>query len=110
MHCLACQSDLRPGARFCSACGTPAPSACAACGSPNASSARFCSACGRPLAASEAEPPPRPAAERRHLSVLFCDLVGSTALSARLDPEELRDLIAAYQASVTEAVRRFDGF
>jgi class 3 adenylate cyclase len=40
---------------------------------------------------------------------MFCDLVGSTALSARLDPEELREVIAAYQRAVTEAVRRFDG-
>jgi class 3 adenylate cyclase len=43
-------------------------------------------------------------------AVMFCDLVGSTALSARLDPEELRDVIGAYHRSVTEAVRCFDGF
>ena len=48
-------------------------------------------------------------AERRQLTVMFCDLVGSTALSARLDPEELRDVIGAYHRCVTEAVRRFDG-
>jgi class 3 adenylate cyclase len=51
-----------------------------------------------------------PAAERRQLTVMFCDLVGSTALSARLDPEELREVIGAYHRCVTEAVRRFDGF
>ncbi len=50
------------------------------------------------------------AAERRQLTVMFCDLVGSTALSARLDPEELREVIGAYHRSVAEAVRRFDGF
>src|SRR6516164_2744437 len=50
------------------------------------------------------------AAERRQLTVMFCDLVGSTALSARLDPEELRELIGAYHRCVAEAVRRFDGF
>jgi class 3 adenylate cyclase len=48
-------------------------------------------------------------AERRQLTVMFCDLVGSTALSARLDPEELREVIAAYHQCVAEAVRRFDG-
>ena len=48
-------------------------------------------------------------AERRQLTVMFCDLVGSTALSARLDPEELREVIGAYHRSVTESVRRFDG-
>jgi class 3 adenylate cyclase len=49
-------------------------------------------------------------AERRQLTVMFCDLVGSTALSARLDPEELREVIGAYHRCVAEAVRGFDGF
>jgi class 3 adenylate cyclase len=50
------------------------------------------------------------AAERRQLTVMFCDLVGPTALSARLDPEELREVIAAYHRCVAEVARRFDGF
>src|SRR5262249_27865969 len=54
--------------------------------------------------------PPRAEAERRQLSVMFCDLVGSTALSARLDPEDLREVIGAYQRAVTESVIRFAGF
>ena len=49
-------------------------------------------------------------AERRQLTVMFCDLVGSTALSARLDPEDLREVISAYQICVTETVQRFNGF
>lgn len=49
-------------------------------------------------------------AERRQLTVMFCDLVGSTSLSSRLDPEDLRDLIAAYRQCVTTAVARYDGF
>ncbi len=49
-------------------------------------------------------------AERRPLSVMFCDLIGSTALSARLDPEDLREVIRAYQACVVATIRRFDGF
>src|SRR3984893_6588214 len=49
-------------------------------------------------------------AERRQLTVMFCDLVGSTALSARLDPEDLREVIAAYHRAVAEVVGRFDGF
>jgi hypothetical protein len=48
--------------------------------------------------------------ERRYVTVLFSDLVGSTALSTRLDPEDLRDVIAIYQGCVEETVRRFDGF
>ena len=49
-------------------------------------------------------------AERRQVTVMFSDLVGSTALSARMDPEDLREVISAYQKCVTETVRRFDGF
>ena len=49
-------------------------------------------------------------AERRQLTVMFCDLVGSTELSARFDPEDLREVIAAYHRAVAEVVRAFDGF
>jgi class 3 adenylate cyclase/tetratricopeptide (TPR) repeat protein len=49
-------------------------------------------------------------AERRQVTVMFTDLVGSTALAARMDPEDLREIISAYQKSVAETVRRFDGF
>src|SRR5580704_4616560 len=50
------------------------------------------------------------AAQRRQVTVMFSDLVGSTALSARLDPEDLREVISAYQRCVAETVRRFGGF
>ncbi|OKO70101.1 adenylate/guanylate cyclase domain-containing protein [Bradyrhizobium sp. NAS96.2] len=50
------------------------------------------------------------AAERRQVTVMFSDLVGSTSLSARMDPEDLREVISAYQACVADSVRRFDGF
>ena len=49
-------------------------------------------------------------AERRHLTVMFCDLVGSTALATRFDPEDLRDLIGDYHHAVADTVGRFDGF
>jgi class 3 adenylate cyclase len=54
--------------------------------------------------------PARPDAERRQLTVMFCDLVGSTEISARLDPEDLREVIAAYHRAVAEIVIGFDGF
>jgi len=57
-----------------------------------------------------AQPLAEDTAERRQVTVMFCDLVGSTALSARLDPEDVREIISAYQKCVAEAVRRFDGF
>src|SRR6201981_2772491 len=54
--------------------------------------------------------PPEDRAERRQVTVMFSDLVGSTALSARMDPEDLREVISAYQTCVAQTVRRFGGF
>ena len=54
--------------------------------------------------------PPPIDAERRQLTVMFCDLVGSTALSTRFDPEDLRELIGDYHRAVADTVGRFDGF
>jgi class 3 adenylate cyclase len=69
---------------------------------------------GIPIAASSASAPaPSPkidTAERRQVTVMFADLVGSTALSGRMDPEDLREVISAYQKCVAETVGRFGGF
>jgi class 3 adenylate cyclase/predicted ATPase len=60
--------------------------------------------------ATSTEPKPQDTAERRQVTVMFSDLVGSTALSARMDPEDLREIITSYQKCVTETVQRFGGF
>jgi class 3 adenylate cyclase len=59
---------------------------------------------------SKVETRPQESGERRQVTVMFSDLVGSTALSARMDPEDLREVIAAYQRAVAETVQRFGGF
>jgi class 3 adenylate cyclase/predicted ATPase len=61
-------------------------------------------------ATSAPTPPPPIDAERRQLTMVFCDLVGSTELSARLDPEDLREIIAAYHRAVADVVGNLDGF
>src|SRR6516165_3249000 len=66
-----------------------------------------------PAGTVRAEPRDAPTladAERRQLTVMFCDLVGSTELSSRLDPEDLREVIGAYQRAVADVVRSLDGF
>ena len=63
-----------------------------------------------PVAAAATEPASQDTAERRQVTVMFSDLVGSTALSARMDPEDLREVISACQKCVAETVRRFGGF
>jgi len=117
MRCPSCMAENAATRRFCAQCGAPLPSACPACGFENEPAARFCGGCGRAFgelaarAPAAAAPPPRTdSAERRQLTVMFCDLVGSTALASRLDPEDLRDVIGAYQRRVAETIGRFDGF
>jgi class 3 adenylate cyclase len=63
-----------------------------------------------PDALPETDLTPKESAERRQVTVIFADLVGWTALSARIDPEDLREVISAYQHCAAEIVRRFDGF
>ncbi len=76
---------------------------------------RFCPNCGTMLAPEGRDAPPPPArrptsdAEHRHVTVLFCDLVGFTELSERLSPDDLREVIRAYQACCAEVVGRFEG-
>ena len=82
----------------------PEPVSCQSCGFANARIARFCGGCGKALASA------LPEAERRHISVLFCDLVGSTPLSHRLDAEAFRDVVGSYQRVCEAAVVRHEGF
>src|SRR6516165_6489451 len=135
MRCTSCGTDNREGAKFCDACGTPLPLSCPACGTANRSGAKFCNACGAsltgqwsvPAPAQEVPTPTTPIAqptqvvspsvasptseaERRQLTVMFCDLVESTQLSTQLDPEDLRDVIQAYQRVCAEVITRFDGY
>ena len=112
MQCAECRFDNPDDSRFCQSCGVPLTRRCVACGHGNVPDARFCGGCGAALDAAE-PPSPEPAApeaERRQLTVLFCDLVGSTALSARLDPEDMRDVLRAYQDACSGAIARYDGF
>lgn len=118
MECPHCRHQNRPESRFCEACGGALTQACPACGASNRLQARFCDQCGTPLQRSALSDLPAspaqlaidfPRVERRQLTVMFSDLVGSTALSERLDPEELRELIRAYQAVCVEAIDQWRG-
>jgi class 3 adenylate cyclase len=119
MECSSCGAANPEGKKFCGRCGTSLPVRCTACGVDNPPDNRFCADCGAALTVRASTTPaaasPLPAAlmsvaERRQLTVMFCDLVGSTALASRLDPEDLREIIGAYHRCVAERVGRFDGF
>ena len=119
MQCSACASENPDDNQFCDACGAPLPVACAACGRANRAGAQFCGGCGGALA-EPSTPAATPGtrhrvsvsgeAERRQLTVLFCDLVDSTAIANVLDPEDMRDIIRVYQDTCTDLISRYDGF
>jgi TOMM system kinase/cyclase fusion protein len=112
--------------KFCGECGLALQNLCAQCGFENPLRFKFCGACGTsltgqtltpsptqekptPQAAISAPEPRSPDAERRQLTVMFCDLVDSTTLSSQLDPEDYRELVRAYQRVCTEVIQRYDG-
>jgi len=118
MRCSKCGSDNREGRKFCAACGAPLIVTCPKCGATNQPEERFCGECGTSLsdaasaaaAAHIASITASAGGERRHLTVLFCDLVGSTEIAARLDPEEWREVVASYHRAAAEAITRFGGY
>ena len=101
MRCSKCGTENATGSRFCNQCGTALGNICPKCAVDNAHDAKFCSQCGVslvdiPEGGRESRAGTRGlAGERRHLTVLFCDLVDSTEITARLDPEEWRELAAS---------------
>ena len=119
MECLNCRSRVSEGSKYCTECGTPVPAACPSCGLGNPHQAKFCANCGTKLtgfsptpAGGSALPAPvsgESSAERRQLTVMFSDLVGSTALSALLDAEDLSRVIADFRTACTNAVTPFGG-
>jgi class 3 adenylate cyclase/tetratricopeptide (TPR) repeat protein len=117
MHCSKCGSENPADNNFCAGCGNALTRPCAKCGAENPATSNFCGKCGAPLEASASTPPSEIppvqtrglVGERRHLTVLFCDLAGSTAIAAQLDPEEWRETVAGYHRTAAEAITRFDG-
>ena len=114
MRCSNCKTENPAGKKFCGDCGAALANLCPKCGADNPAGKRFCGECGAALSANGAAPhaaTPRdaPDGERRHLTVLFCDLVNSTGISAHLDPEDWHDIAADYQRTAAEAVTRLGG-
>ena len=133
--CSNCGTPNPAGQKFCGECGSALPLLCPACGAPVTATQKFCGECATPLKAAaaptvrpEVAPPARPSArpapaptppvaplstapaeERRLVTALFCDLVGFTPLSAQLDPEEVRDIQAAYFDQMSAQIERYGG-
>lgn len=138
MECPNCSHQNRPEARFCENCGQPLERVCPNCGVTVGPSAKFCSNCGHALDQDEAraraaqptrtqsldalrQTTPKAMAgkilaereqlegERKMVTALFADIVGSTALAESMDPEDWRDIVTGAHQRVSEAVYRYEG-
>src|SRR5215469_15725921 len=114
MRCSKCGRDNHAGSKFCTSCGTPLIASCPKCGARTQPDEKFCGNCGAPLDGGAPIPTrelrtPFPG-ERRHLTVLFCDLVNSTNIATQLDPEDWREVVATYHRTAAEAIERFGGY
>ena len=132
MQCPQCQFENREEAKFCKKCGNKLELLCPSCGHPCQVDSIFCDECGYDLSQSSeavtlkeneqdaqiSEPPPQetiptniPAGgERKHVTVLFSDLTGYTAMSEKLDPEEVKEITSRIFGEVSKIVANYDGF
>jgi len=101
--CPSCGADNAVAARFCATCGSELPGGCPRCGAEVPPDARFCPSCGLPLVADEVPD------ERKLVTAVFVDLVDSTALGDRLDPERGRAILQAYFSIVSSTAAAWGG-
>ncbi|MBI4339872.1 MAG: AAA family ATPase [Chloroflexi bacterium] len=139
MSCAKCQAANPPGARFCTNCGAPLSLACPSCSAPLPPQARFCPQCGHALHSGPASQPPSPTlpshepglhqyippellakldyarahggmlGERRIVTMLFCDVKGSTAAASTMDPEEWAEVMKGAFECLIAPVYRYEG-
>ena len=132
MHCPQCQHQNGDTAKFCEECGVRLITTCPQCGQQVSPTAKFCPECGNALTlgqkgkrgkgertknkrssskAKSLEPSVQsPVGERRQLTVMFIDLVSSTALSARLDPEDYQAVVQTYQITSATIIEQYAGY
>ncbi|MEJ2180015.1 MAG: adenylate/guanylate cyclase domain-containing protein, partial [Gammaproteobacteria bacterium] len=128
MRCTKCGFENPDGMKFCGQCAASLVPVCSKCQFENPAGFKFCGSCGNPLhsqsgnATSDTKPSEsssvpvsshttaaHPQAERRQLTVMFCDVVGSAALSEHVDPEDLRDIMGEYRDTCQKVVNKFQG-
>jgi ABC-type oligopeptide transport system substrate-binding subunit/class 3 adenylate cyclase len=127
MKCQNCSRTNREDARFCQNCGQPLEHGCADCGTLNPAAASFCNHCGAALsgqpnrlgALRQAAPPALQEkvqaasasieGARKPVTILFTDIVGSSSLAEKLDPEEWKEIVSGAHQRVSEAIYRYEG-
>jgi class 3 adenylate cyclase/tetratricopeptide (TPR) repeat protein len=111
MKCPKCQLDNREGAKFCLKCGEKLELNCPQCGKKLPLLAEFCDECGQRLEETIGERTlPETESERKHVTVLFSDLSGYTAMSEKLDPEEVKEITGHIFSEISEVIDKYEGF
>ena len=111
MKCPKCQHENPVDARFCNGCGHQFELVCPECEKVNPSGSSFCNSCGLELdqipeekEASETE------GERKYVTILFSDLSGYTAMSEKLDPEDVKEITSRIFAQISNIIAKYEGF
>jgi class 3 adenylate cyclase len=112
MRCPKCQLENDERSKFCLECGQRLELECPQCGKILPLLAKFCNQCGQKLEeVAEAEKRvPEADGERKHVTVLFSDLSGYTALSEKLDPEEVKEITSRIFSKISQVVNKYEGF
>ncbi len=116
MQCAACRHENEDGSKFCGRCGSPLGRPCPKCLHVNLADSKFCTLCGQALSDAgavalldDAAPPVIGPAERRQATILFADVSGYTALTERLDPEEVEDVINQIKSAAEAIITKHGG-
>ena len=120
MKCPKCQFENREGAKFCNECGHKFELTCLECGTANGPGSKFCDECGHDLSEPKFSTPTPLAdeilttkaveGERKYVTALFSDMSGYTAMSERLDPEEVKEITSRIFGEISKTVNKYDGF
>jgi class 3 adenylate cyclase/tetratricopeptide (TPR) repeat protein len=107
--CPRCGAELGATSRFCADCGAALGLRCPACGEPAEADKRFCGSCGAALTSVEAAAAHGPEGEHKPVTVLFCDIVGSTSIAERIGAEAMHALLSRYSDMALEELRFYGG-
>ena len=113
MKCPKCQFDNKEEAKFCKKCGTELKLGCSSCGHPYEEDSLFCEQCGQRLeevVEAEKASPELGGGERKYVTVLFSDMSGYTAMSERLDPEDVKEITSRIFGRISKIIGKYDGF
>jgi class 3 adenylate cyclase len=122
MNCPNCLAAVDQSAKFCRQCGSRIGIECPTCGAPNPADSKYCGDCGglmtemkkdppgvSELIADTLAPPVVWRGERRHVTILFTDLTGYTALTEKHDPEDIQAMMSSVKSKVSETILKYHG-